>query len=215
MDTKITNVKRGLTDSLQMMADMSMETIKFSVENASKNLENMNKIVSGLGLPFTLPFGKSKHKCCPPYEECPPHCLIQINRNATVGERIVVPFIVKNKCGDVRTYKVGVRELKSLDGNLAPAQPTLNKSSITLEPHQSESILMSIDLEKFPAGETFQTEIVLREKDINQNICFRLTTDSYRNLPVAEPLDEKKHLLRWQSWQSHFYCEPSKLTLKG
>ena len=120
--------------------------------------------------------------------------------------------MVKNKCGGTKHYRIGVRDLKNVDGSMAPSQPILNKHDVTLDAGQSEMVLMSIDLLQVPNGNTYNAEIVLREKDINQNICFKLIVDGNSNVPVAEPLDEKKYLLRWQSWKSHFYCEPKKLS---
>ena len=201
---------KGLTDGLQKIASMSMDTVKSSVETATKNLSEVNKVMTGIGLgKFTLPLlgKKDDCDCCPPKEECPPHCLVQITRNASAGERIIVPFMVKNKCGATKTYRVGVRELKSIDGSLAPSQPKLNKNSVTLDANESEQVLMEIDLGQFSNGNTYNAEIVIREKDINQNICFKLVVGDNSSVPVAEPLDEKKYRLHWQSWRSHFYCE--------
>jgi hypothetical protein len=199
---------KGVTDGLQKIASMSMDSVKSSVEAASKNLSEVNKVTSGIGLGnFTLPLlGKKDNcDCCPPKEECPPHCMLQISRNASKGERIIVPFLVKNTCGATKTYRVGVRELKSIDGNLAPSQPRLNKNHVTLDANQSEMVLMEIDLLQFE-NNTYNAEIVVREKNINQNICFTLVVGE-TNAPVAKPIDEKKYSLHWQSWKSHFYCE--------
>lgn len=209
-----TDVKNTITESIQMIADMSVSTLKSSIENMSGNIGQLNKVISGMGLgTFTLPIGKkSKHDCCAPEEECPPHCILQITRHAYAGEKIMVPFMVKNNCNTVKTYKIGVRDLKNIDGNIAPAQPDLNKKQVTLDPGGSELVLMGIDLGQFTNGNTYTAEIVIREKDINQNICFKLIVDANKNIPVAEPLDEKKYLMHWQSWKSHFYCEPKKAT---
>ena len=200
---------KGITDGLQKIASMSMDTVKSSIETASKNMSEVNKVMTGIGLgKFTLPLlgKKDDCECCPPKEECPPHCLLQINRNASVGERIIVRFAVKNKCGGTKSYRIGVRELKNIDGTKAPSQPNLNKNNVTLEAGESEMVLMAIDLNNFSAG-TYNAEIVIREKDINQNICFKLVVGDNNNVPVAEPLDEKQYRLHWQSWRSHFYCE--------
>ncbi len=198
---------KGIADNLQKIAGLSMDTIKSSVENASKNMSQLNKVMTSAGLgKFTLPvLGKKDSDCCPPKEECPPHCLLQITRNALAGERIIVPFMIKNTCGATKNYRVGIRELKNIDGNVAPSQPNLNKNNVTLNANQSEQVLMEIDLAGFQ-NNTYNAEIVIREKNINQNICFTLVVGN-ANPPVAEPIDEKKYLLHWQSWKSHFYCE--------
>ena len=122
----------------------------------------------------------------------------------------MVPFLVKNTCNETKTYRVGVRELKDQDGKPAPFQPQLNKHSVTLEPGRSERVVMLLDLSDFANGSTYTTEIVLRENEINQNICFTLKIDNDQNLVTAQPQNEKQYQLRWQSWQSHYYCEPKK-----
>ncbi len=208
------DVKNTITDSMQMIADLSVSTIKSSIENITGVTGQLSKVMSDMGLgTFTLPIGKkSKHDCCAPEEDCPPHCILQITKQAYAGERIIVPFMVKNHCNTAKTYKVGVRDLKNIDGTIAPAQPELNKKQVTLDPGGSELVLLGIDLNQFTNGNTYTAEIVIREKDINQNICFKLIVDGHKNIPVAEPLDEKKYLMHWQSWKSHFYCEPKKAT---
>ena len=61
------------------------------------------------------------------------------------------------------------------DGNNAPTQPVLNKTEVTLQPNQAETVTMSINLmQGYKAGQEFQAEVVLREKEVNQNICFNL-----------------------------------------
>ena len=200
---------KDITDGFQKIASMSIDTLKSSMETASKNMSEVNKVMTGVGLgKFTLPILGKKNDCdcCPPKEECPPHCILQITRNASAGERIIVPFMVKNKCGGTKHYRIGVREMKNIDGSKAPSQPVLNKNYVTLEAGESELVSMAIDLNNLSTG-TYNAEIVLREKDINQNICFKLVVSDNSNAPVAEPLDEKKYRLHWQSWRSHFYCE--------
>ena len=201
-------ILNDLTDGLKKLTDLSLSTFKLSMDNASKNVNELNKIMGNLGLgAFALPGIKGgDHGCCPPEEDCPPHCLLQITREAAAGERIIVPFLVKNKCNAAKHYRIGVRELKNIDGAAAPSQPVLNKSEVTLDPGQSQLVSMAVDLGNFQNGNTYQAEIVIREKDINQNICFKLVVGN-SGAPVAQPLDEKKYALHWQSWRSHFYCE--------
>ncbi len=212
MENKVSNqrLQQSLTDNVQKLADLSIATFKSSVENVSKNVGELNKIAGDLGLrTLNLPFtkGSGTCNCCPPEHDCPPHCILELVRHATAGERIIVPFAIKNTCGGAKRYRVGIRELKSLDGNLAPAQPVLNKKLVTLQPSETEVVEMTLDLAEFSGGITYNAEIVVREKEINQNICFSLVVDGNRSVPVARPLDEKKYHLHWQSWQSHFYCE--------
>jgi len=204
------SIQQVLTDSIQQMANLSLGSMKPLMEGMVSNLSSINKSVQEGGLPaIKIPRLKSQcDNCCPPEPSCPPHCIASIHRCAMQGERIVVPFVVKNTCSHAKTWRIGVRELKNEDGQVAPSQPQLSKQSVTLEPGRSERVLMQIDLGNFTNGAVYTTEIVLREKDVNQNICFTLTMDDC-NATVAEPKDEKKYRLRWQGWQSHYYCEPA------
>jgi len=203
----------SLTDGMQKLTDLSLSMLRLSMDTASKNANVVKDVMGNMGLgSLTLPgitlpgLTTGDHGCCPPQHDCPPHCLLQITRQAAAGERIIVPFLVKNKCGTAKHYRVGVRELKYTNGSSAPSQPVLDKYEVTLDPGQSELVSMSIDLGNFANGNSYQTEIVIREKDINQNICFTLVVGT-ADAPVAQPLDEKKYTLRWQDWRSHFYCE--------
>jgi len=201
-------ILNSITDGMQKLTDLSLSMLRLSMDSASKNVNVLSKTMGNMGLGgFVLPGMKSRdHGCCPPEEECPPHCLLQITREAAAGERIVVPFLVKNRCNTAKHYRIGVRELRNIDGAMAPSQPVLNKNAVTLDPGQSELVSMSIELGNFQNGNTYQAEIVIREKEINQNICFKLVVGN-AGAPVAQPLDEKKYTLHWQSWRSHFYCE--------
>lgn len=209
----MTPTLNNLTDGMQKLTDLSLSMLRLSMDTASKNVNVVKDAMGNMGLgSFTLPgltlpgLTTGDHGCCPPERDCPPHCLLQITRQAAAGERIIVPFLVKNKCGTAKHYRVGVRELKNTDGSSAPSQPVLDKYDVTLDPGQSQLVSMSIDLGNFSNGNTYQMEIVIREKDINQNICFTLVVGT-ADAPVAQPLDEKKYTLRWQDWRSHFYCE--------
>ncbi len=204
-------LQQVLADSIQNLANVSLTAMKPLIDGVLTNMTAINKSVQEGGLPaIQLPkFNNEDCDCCPPKNECPPHCIASISRSAMPGERIMVPFIVKNTCSHTKTFRVGVRELKDQDGNLAPTQPKLNKQAVTLDAGRSERVLMAIDLDKFHTGSIYTTEIVLREKEINQNICFTLTVDDGDAVVVA-PKDEQKYKLRWQSWQSHYYCEPPK-----
>ncbi|QAA82692.1 hypothetical protein EI546_13615 [Aequorivita sp. H23M31] len=205
-----TSLPQMLTDNFQKMANISLEAMQPLVENMTENLSNLNKTFSESGLPVLNILGAGKKsKCCPPEEICPPHCIATINKQAMAGERIIVPIVVTNNCNSQKTYRVGIRELKDVDGNAAPAQPQLNKTQIQLEPGRSERILMTLDLANFPNGSIYETEVVLREREINQNICFTLHVND-NNFTEVTPYDEKKFKLKWQDWQSHFYCEPPK-----
>ena len=146
--------------------------------------------------------------CCPPKKSCPPRCLAEIVREACVGEVIVVPFSIKNKCGVAKEYKVGLRPLVDQNGATAPVQPSLNVDAVHLEPGQSITMLMTVNLmQGFNTGSIYSTDIVIREEAINQNICFQLQVKPCGKGVEVCPLDEREYLLRWQSWQEHFYCE--------
>lgn len=204
------NLPQMIADNLQKLTEVSISAMQPVIEGMIGNISALGKsVLAGDSPLMKIPVLKFQgDDCCAPKNTCPPHCILSISRNAQAGERIIVPFFIKNTCSHEKTFRIGVRELKDSDGNMAPAQPTLNKSLVTLQPAQSERVMMTIDLANFADGVTYATEIVLREKDINQNICFTLTTNGDKNLPVAAPLDEQKYHLRWQDWKSHFYCEP-------
>jgi len=198
------------TKGLQQLADLSITSLRSSLENSLRTMNSTSNIISSLTQTFPgLKTRKDDCGCCPPpKEECPPRCLINISRTAYAGERIVVPFSVRNVSNSSKTYLVGVRPLVDENGNAAPSQPQLNKTSVTLNPGQSELVIMTVDLANFSQGHSFQTDIVLREKDINQNICFSLQVIPFFDIPEAQPKDEKKYTSHFQGWQSHFYCDP-------
>jgi hypothetical protein len=211
---------KALTEPLQRVAELSAKGLQSYMDMAADNIATLGKSMPKMNL-RELPMDmfnlgnmlnapKKNDTCCPPKQECPPHCIAQITRHAYPRERIIVPITVKNTCTTAKTYRVGVRDLVSLNGATAPAQPSIQPQQITLQPGSSQTVLMAIDLAQFQAGQTYETEVVLRENDYNQNVCFRLVVDGYGDAPVAEPVDEQKYRLRWQSWQSHFYCTPKR-----
>jgi hypothetical protein len=202
------NNTSDFADSIQQFSKFSMDLFSASFENNMKMANEMGNLLGNMGIKLPT-FSPAKHSdCCPPEPYCPPHCLIEINREAYVGEMIVVPFAVKNTCGAAKIYRIGLRPLVNQDGTPAPIQPVLNKNQVELQPGQSVNILMTINLmQGVSAGDCFQTDIVIREKEINQNICFKLKVVPFCEVPIAKPLDEKEYLNHWQSWQSHFYCE--------
>ena len=194
--------------NLQNLTDMSMEFYGSMLDNMTGNTAQFSKNLAQLSktalepLRSMFPGGDS----CPPKHTCPPHCIASIFRKATTGERIVIPFHVKNDCAEARTYRVGIRELLDQDGKPAPKQPVLSKDTLNLPPYSSQRILVSADLEDFKTG-TYSAEIVLREKEFNQNICFTIVVGDAEGITVC-PYEEKKFKLRWQSCRSHYYCEP-------
>lgn len=184
-------------------------TLKDIVDTGRKTIGSITSMLGNMKV--SMPGKRSDDcGCCPPKKECPPRCLTTITKSAFAGERIIVPFKVRNTCNTPRMYQVGVRELKDENGNLAPGQPSLNKTTLNLNGGESQLVYMTLDLVNFPPGHSFATDIVLREKDINQNICFTLNVGSYTNIPEARPIDEKKYYIHFQDWRSHFYCEPKK-----
>jgi hypothetical protein len=202
------NLGQTLTSGLQQLTNLSLGLVTPFMEGVMGNISSVNKTMQEKGLPFKIPVLSFDNCDCPPKQVCPPHCIAGITRCAMSGDRINVPFLVKNTCSQTKTYRVGVRELKSEeDGQLAPTQPVLNKTTVTLDPGRSEMVVMMIDLANFKNGSTYATEIVLREREINQNICFTLKVDDSCDVTVVAPKDEKDYRLRWQSWKDHYYCE--------
>jgi len=146
---------------------------------------------------------------CPPKHECPPSCILTIHKEAMAGERIIVPFNIKNEHQNTRSYQIGIRQLVDGQGQPAPQQPSLNVHHIILDPRQSRTILMTIDLQYYSAGATYQTEIVVRENKYNQNICFTLCVKGTCDVPTAYPWDEEeKSKRKWLGWKRHFMCPP-------
>lgn len=145
---------------------------------------------------------------CPPQPDCPPRCLAEIKRSACPGEVMVVPFNVKNTCGNARTYRIGIRPMVNTQGEPAPVQPWLDRQELHLEPGQTATVSLTLSLiEGFRAGDCYEAEIVIRENKVNQNVCFQLCVTACQPAVEVRPLDEKRYFMRWQSWQDHFYCE--------
>jgi hypothetical protein len=206
--TTTADIQKMLTDNFQQLTNLSISTLKPVMEGLINNISAINNSVIKNGLPLIkIPkLSTGNCDCCPPEESCPPHCIASITKHAMEGERIIIPFIVKNDCSQTKTYRIGVRELDDENGVAAPAQPVLNKDSVTLDAGRSEQVLVTIDLASFKTGSTYTTEIVLREKDINQNICFTLIIEDPK-ATVVIPQSEQKYRLKWQSWKDHYYCE--------
>ena len=201
------DLQKTLTDNFQQLTNLSLSALKPVMEGVINSMSSITNSILKNGIPtIQIPLIGGSNCDCPPKENCPPHCIAAIKRTAMPGERIITSFTVKNNCNKTKTYRIGVRELKDENGALAPAQPVLNKNSVTLDPGVSEQVLVSVDLSNFNNGSTYTTEIVLREKEINQNICFTIKVDNSGSTTVS-PLDEQQYLLRWQSWKDHYYCE--------
>ena len=199
MDTL--NKKTGnIADSFGNIISQSFEMYKGVLETGL-NAANLNP-------PFN-----TDCDTCPPKEECPPKFIGRLYRSAMQNESIIVPFIINNGCSSPKTYRIGVRELKDIDGNMAPNQPKLNKNLVVLAPNGQERILIGLQLTNFQKG-TYEAEIVVRENEYNQNILLTVEVADVA-APVFTPLDEKKYQLKWQSWKTHFYCEPKKTTPNG
>lgn len=181
----------------QTVGSLLNTSLKAYSQLLNSGIENLSQI--------KLPSLNNDCDTCPPKEECPPKFIGKLYRQAMQGERIIIPFIVQNSCSDYKTYRIGIRELKNLDGDLAPTQPVLNKNLVTLPPNASERVLLGVNLAQFTNG-TYQAEIVIRENLYNQNILLTLDVEDY-DAPIFSPYSEKKYQLKWQSWKSHFYCE--------
>src|SRR5690606_8711622 len=114
-------LRQGLAESFQRMTDVSLAPVRPLMDTMFNSMSNLNKTLFETGIPaIQLPQFKFRSEdCCAPKSSCPPHCLTSITRHATEGERIIVPFMVKNTCATAKTFKVGVRELKDADGKMA------------------------------------------------------------------------------------------------
>lgn len=210
MESKTTtaaDMQKMLSDNLQQLTNLSISTLKPMMEGFANNISTISNSILKNGLPLIkIPkLNTGNCNCCPPEESCPPHCISAITKSAMEGERIVIPFMVKNDCNETKTYRIGIRELSDENGVVAPAQLLLNKNAVTLDPGRSEQVLITVDLANFKNGSTYTTEIVLREKDINQNICFTLVVEDPK-AAVVIPHSEQQYQLHWQSWRDHYYC---------
>lgn len=212
-----TKIMRQWSDSMLKINTATMRMMRRAVDDNIQFAGEMQNFLSemGISLPSIGKPASTKHPsncqcgCCPPDCDCPPQCLLQLNRCAYPGETVVVPFSVRNTTGVARIYKVGVRNLHDQQGNIAPSQVSVNKDMISLQPGQALTLLAEVNLQQFQVG-IYETDIVLREKDVNQNICFRLEVLPFPDAPEARPWDENKLLTHFQSWQSHYYCTPKK-----
>jgi hypothetical protein len=178
-----------------------------NLDPAVKSLNRIIDSASNISSNFLI----RRNNCddvCPPKDECPSSCILTIHKDALVGERIIVPFKIKNKHQNTRAYQIGVRPLVDSHGQSAPQQPTLNLNHVTLQPMQSRLIHMTIDLQNYRTGATYQTDIVIREDKYNQNICFTLCIIGDCNVPTAHPWDEKLANIKWLGWKRHFMCTP-------
>ncbi len=198
------NILTDFTENFGRYSDLYSRLWDQSIRNGFRLAERISDTITGTR-------AGDDCGCCPPSCDCPPQCLLTLTHSAYPGERVVVPFAIKNTCGAAKTYQVGVRPLMDQFGETAPTAATLNKEQVTLNPGQSVTILMTIDLaNEERTGISYQTDIVIRESEVNQNICFTLYLKAYSDIPVAKPLDESHYLNHFQSWQSHFYCEKPK-----
>lgn len=199
----------SVMDNLQNLTDMSMNFYGTLLDNVTGNSTQFSKNAGQLGKNTLNPLKAmfNTGNCCPPEEECPPHCIASIHRNAMEGERIIIPFYVKNDCNEQKTYRVGARPLVDEDGNTANVQLNLNKNLVNLAPNGKERVLVLLDTRKLEKG-TYTSEIVLREKEYNQNICLTVVIGDHAGITVT-PHEEKKYKLKWQSWKAHYYCEPN------
>lgn len=183
--------------NISAIRDTATTVLRKISENVPKMLQREHSSDCGCG-------------CCPPKQHCPPHCILSIHRTAYAGERIIVPFKIKNTHSTTHTYMIGHWPLMDESGNTAPQQPVLSKTSVTLAPNQVELVFMTIDLISFKTGQTYNMEIVLREEKFNQNICFSLFMGDSRDVPVAKPWDEHIVYPKFLDWQTHFTCPGGK-----
>ncbi|MEO6036827.1 MAG: hypothetical protein ABIQ93_00350 [Saprospiraceae bacterium] len=202
-----------LSHSLSKLNDAALRMARRAVDDNLQFANELRGFFSGLGLKMPgINLGQKHHSncqcgCCPPSGNCPPHCLLELNRSAFPGETVIVPFTVRNTTGSPRSYKVGVRDLLDQQGNKALHQPVLSQALINLAPNQAITLSIMLPTTDMAVG-SYQTEIVLREKDLNQNICFTLQVVPLPAAPEAHPRDEKQYMTQFQGWQSHFYCTP-------
>jgi hypothetical protein len=144
---------------------------------------------------------------CPPQDKCLPRCILTIVRHGNRGDVIRVPFRISNKTHSVKTWHLGVREIVDQDGTPI-CHPSLDKLELTVQPEMSAVAEMKVVInDRFTPGSLYETDIVIREKRHNQNICFRLFVDAEKDIPEASPYDEKDIDTHFHRWYHHYYCE--------
>ena len=207
----IQNLPDTLSSAMRKMTDITTELLEPVMRSMTDNIGDAAKSLSKGKLPaFDLSSitANNKSDCCVPQQECPPKYLAQINRCAAAGERIVVSFDIENTCNKEKTYRVGIRPLTDLHGNVALTQPQLTKDVVKIGSGNKARVTFYLDLAQYNNGNTYTAEIVIREKEINQNVLFTLKLSEECNaVPVARPIEESKYYQQWHSWKSHFYCE--------
>jgi len=145
---------------------------------------------------------------CPPQDNCPPRCLLTITRHGNIGETIIVPFKVRNLSNYVKKYQLGVRWLTDEDGQNV-SQPSLDKLEIEVQPGMAVMAEMMVYIsENLKVGSVYETEIVIRERRHNQNICFKLYVNPISEVPEAAPYDEREIDTHFHRWYYHYYCTP-------
>lgn len=209
--TSLENLPDTLSSAMRKMTDLSTEILQPVMKSMTDNIGEAAKSLSKGKLPsfdLSLITAGNKTDCCVPEPTCPPKYLARINRCATAGERIAVPFDIENTCSKEKRYQVGTRPMTDVHGNVASSQPKLDKSIVQISPGNKTRVMLNLDLANYSNGNTYTAEIVIREKEVNQNILFTLTvSEECSAVPVAKPIEENKYFLQWHSWKSHFYCE--------
>lgn len=193
-----------LFDSLQQLSRTSMQLF-------SETMEVNNQLAWSWWMAPEASTAKKDRAvpCCPPEQDCPPHCLTTISRTVHTGEVVMIPFYLKNPCNQPKTYRIGLRPLLDPEGETYENVLQLDKTSVTMQPGQAVVVRVRADLTRgLQTGKCYTAEIVVREKEVNQNICLRLCVDDYQDLPTVHLREESDYLQHFQSWEHHFYCEP-------
>lgn len=193
-----------LFDSLQQLSRTSMQLF-------SEAMETNNQLARSWWMGSEDPTAKQDRSvpCCPPEWDCPPHCLATISRTVHTGEVVMIPFYLKNPCSQPKTYRIGLRPLLDPEGKTYENVLQLDKTSVTMQPGQAAVVRVRADLTRgLQTGKCYTAEIVVREKEVNQNICLQLCVDDYQDLPVVHLREEADYLYHFQSWDRHFYCTP-------
>src|SRR6188768_779577 len=92
----LSGLPQTLTDSLQQLTNISLSAIKPLMETALNNVNAVNKtLLQNTSTVLKFPALNNDCDCCPPKQECPPHCIASITKTAASGERIIIPFLIK------------------------------------------------------------------------------------------------------------------------
>jgi len=163
--------------------------------------------LAGELLPSALGGLAGANDCCSvPTQECPPHCVAEIDWEACAGEAQHAVINVKNSGSQARDFSFVV-------GNLGPAKVAVAPASAALAPGQSVAVHVDVmPSEAFKQGETYTGELLIRgayEQCVRLRL--RLAAPERASLDLCQG-DAPQHISELK-WYRHWQCtEPCATT---